>query len=45
MARIDDMKDILANESRQLQIVKDELIAMKEKYGDERRTQITYVGE
>lgn len=45
MARIEDMKDILANESRQMQIVKEELLEMKEKYGDERRTQITYVGE
>lgn len=41
---IADMKDILGSEARQMQIVKDELMEMKEKYGDERRTQITYVG-
>ncbi|MDF9717241.1 DNA gyrase subunit A [Nocardioides sp. ChNu-99] len=37
---IADLKDILANESRQRQIVSDELAAIVEKYGDDRRTQI-----
>ncbi len=35
-----DLKDILAKESRILAIITDELTALKEKYGDERRTQI-----
>ncbi len=37
---IDDLNDILAKPDRQLQIIKDELIDMKTKYGDERRTAI-----
>ena len=39
-AEIKDLKDILANHSRVLQIIKDELTAVKEKYGDKRRTEI-----
>ena len=37
---IADLEDILANESRQRQIVGDELASIVEKYGDDRRTQI-----
>jgi DNA gyrase subunit A len=37
---IADLLDILANESRQRQIIADELQAIVDKYGDERRTQI-----
>ncbi|HVQ22248.1 MAG TPA: DNA gyrase C-terminal beta-propeller domain-containing protein, partial [Candidatus Saccharimonadia bacterium] len=37
---IADLEDILANESRQRQIVGDELAAIVEKYGNDRRTQI-----
>ncbi|KQT90895.1 DNA gyrase subunit A [Marmoricola sp. Leaf446] len=37
---IADLEDILANESRQRSIVGEELTAIVEKYGDERRTQI-----
>ena len=33
-------EDVLANESMQMQIIKDETMEMKEKYGDERRTEI-----
>lgn len=44
MAIIKDLEDILANEGRRYQIVKDELNEIKEKYGDERRTQIDYAG-
>lgn len=35
-----DLEDILAQEGRVLQIIKDELVEMKEGYGDERRTEI-----
>ena len=38
--KIADLEDILANEARQRQIVSDELAAIVDKYGDERRTQI-----
>ncbi len=44
MALISDLEDILANEPRRYQIIKDELIEIKEKYGDERRTEIDYSG-
>jgi len=37
---IADYRDILANESRQRQIISDELAGIVEKYGNERRTQI-----
>ncbi|MBD5092986.1 MAG: DNA gyrase subunit A [Subdoligranulum sp.] len=42
-AKIDDWRDILANDARVLQVVEDELNAMREKYGDERRTEIAHV--
>ncbi len=37
---IEDLKDILANHSRVVEIIKNELTAIKDKYGDKRRTQI-----
>ena len=44
MITIADLKDILANEPRRYQIIKDELLTIKEKYGDERRSVIEYAG-
>lgn len=44
MNLINDLEDILANEPRRYMIIKDELIEMREKYGDERRTEIDYSG-
>jgi DNA gyrase subunit A len=44
MKEIEDLEDILANEPRRFQIIKDELAEVKEKYGDERRTEIDYSG-
>ena len=38
-------EDVLANESMQMQIIKDETIEMKEKYGDARRTEIALSAE
>ena len=38
-------EDVLANESMQMQIIKDETMEMKEKYGDERRTEIALSAE
>lgn len=42
MELIADLEDILANESRRMTIIKDELLYIKEKYGDERRSVIEY---
>ncbi|MDO6676517.1 DNA gyrase subunit A [Tenacibaculum sp. 1B UA] len=41
---IADLKDILANEPRRYDIIKEELLYIKEKYGDERRSVIEYAG-
>ncbi len=41
--KISDLKDILASKERILSIVKDEAEAVKEKYNDERRTEIQAV--
>ena len=42
MATIADLKDILSDEVRRMQIIKDELIEVRDKYGDERRTAIEF---
>jgi len=42
MATIADLQDILADEVRRMQIIKDELIEVRDKYGDERRTAIEF---
>ena len=39
---IEDLKDILDKESRRMEIIKNELLEVKEKYGDERRSIIEY---
>ena len=44
METIKDLLDILANESRRMQIIKDELVYIRDKYGDERRSVIEYAG-
>lgn len=44
MATINRLKDILANEDLRMQIIKDELIEIRTKYGDDRRTDINYAG-
>jgi DNA gyrase subunit A len=44
MKLIEDLKDILANEARRMQIIVDELLEVKAKYGDERRSVIEYAG-
>ncbi|MBS9774650.1 MAG: DNA gyrase subunit A [Tenacibaculum sp.] len=41
---IEDLKDILGNESRRYEIIKEELIYIRDKYGDERRSVIEYAG-
>ena len=42
MKLIDDLKDILDKEERRMQIIKDELLEVKDKYGDARRSTIEY---
>ena len=42
---IDYLTAVLADESMQLGIVKEELLEIKEKYGDERRSEIVYASE
>ena len=42
---IDYLKAVLANVDMQMQIIKDELQEIKEKYGDERRSEIIYSSE
>ena len=41
---ISDLKDILENKDRRMLIIKDELIEVKEKHGDERRSRIEFAG-
>lgn len=41
-ALIKELKDILGNEGRRMQIIKDELLEIKERYGDERRSVIEH---
>ena len=42
-AKIEDFEDILSNHSRVLQIIKDEVNAVRNKYADQRRTEILSV--
>ena len=42
---ITDLRDILDNRDRQMQIIKDELDEMVDRFGDERRTKIVYAAE
>jgi DNA gyrase subunit A len=42
LERIKELREILGDESRVLEIIKDELTEIAEAYGNERRTEITY---
>ncbi len=42
METIADLEDILAREDRRMDIIKGELVEVREKFGDERRTQIEF---
>ena len=44
MKEIHRLEDILSNIELRYKIIKDEMIEIKEKYGDERRTDINYAG-
>ena len=39
-----DLKDILSNKDRRMEIIKTELLEVKERYGDQRRSEIQYSG-
>lgn len=41
---IEDLKDILARKERRMDIIKEELLDVKNKYGDERRSEINIAG-
>ena len=45
MKLIAHLQEVLENESLQFRIIKDELLEMKAKYGDERRSEIVYASE
>ncbi len=45
MALIEYLKSVLASEELQMKIIKEELLEIKEKYGDERRTEIVMNAE
>jgi DNA gyrase subunit A len=42
MKLIDHLRNVLSDEELRMQIIKDELLEIKEKYGDERRSRIEY---
>jgi len=44
MKVIADLENILSNEGRRFEIIKNELLEIKEKYGDERKSEIDYSG-
>jgi DNA gyrase subunit A len=44
MKTIEDLKDILARKERRMEVIKEEMLEVKEKYGDERRSSIEYAG-
>ena len=45
LKRIEDLKDILARTERRMEIIQNELLELKDKYGDNRRTEIIYASE
>jgi DNA gyrase subunit A len=45
MKLIDYLRELLANEPMRYEVIKKELVEVKEKFGDERRTQITYLDD
>ena len=44
MKLITYLKELLASKEMRMQVIKDELVEVREKYGDERRSQIEYSG-
>ena len=44
MKTIEDLKDILDKKERRMDIIKEELVVVRDKYGDDRRSVIEYAG-
>jgi len=44
MGKIADLKAILASEEMRMDIIKEELVGLREKFGDDRRSQIDFAG-
>ncbi|NMM49882.1 DNA gyrase subunit A [Marinigracilibium pacificum] len=42
MATIEELQSLLASEEKRMQMIKDEALELKERYGDERRTEIIH---
>ncbi len=42
---IASLKELLDDEGKRMQVIKDELLQIKEKYGDERRSKVVYTAE
>lgn len=45
MKIIAELKELLADEGKRFELIKSELLEVKEKFGDERRTEITYLDD
>ncbi len=45
LERIEDLLDILGNPDRLMQVIRDELLELRESYNDPRRTEINTIGE
>ncbi len=45
MKLIADLKELLANEGMRFEVIKKELIEIRDKFGDERRSEITYLDD
>ena len=45
LKRIEDLNDILARVERRMEIIQNEILELKDKYGDNRRTEIIYASE
>lgn len=45
MLEINNLREILASEERKRQVIKEELVDIRARYGDERRTQINALGD
>jgi len=45
MALISHLKELLADEGKRFEVIRQELLEVKEKFGDERKTEITYLDD
>src|SRR5436190_3002216 len=45
MKFIGELKDLLSDEGKRFELIKTELLEIKDKYGDERKTEITYLDD